>query len=153
MLFCRNAVSKRCRSQFKDNETYVDSPELFNAVEADDLFQQLVPVLLAARRLGEPQSPGVLKLVLHVEVGRVVENSDDLAVGARAIGGSLVLLVALGRNGNGVERDRLSGLGGDFGHVCGRCRRRVRVDVLVLRALEPWSDSASSDCLMCEYEG
>ena len=55
--------------------------------------------------------------MLDGKVVRVVEDGDDLAVGA--IGGGLLLLAALGRNGDGVERHRLGGLGGDFSHVCG----------------------------------
>lgn len=67
--------------------TYVDSPELLDAVEADDLLEQLVPVLLATRRLGEPQGPGVLESVLDVEVLRIVEDGDNLlAVAVRAVG-------------------------------------------------------------------
>lgn len=57
-----------------------------------------------------------MESVLDGEVVGVVEDGDDLAVGA--IGGSLLLLGALGRDGDGVERHRLSGLGGDFSHVC-----------------------------------
>ena len=62
--------------------TYVDTPELLDAVEADDLLQKLVPVLLAAWRLGEPERPGVLESVLDGEVVGVVEDGDDLAVGS-----------------------------------------------------------------------
>lgn len=102
--------------------TYVDTPELLNTVEADDLLQELVPVLLAARRLGEPEGPSVLKLVLDVEVGRVVEDTDDVERAGRAIGGGIFLVVTLGRDGDGVERDGLGGLGGDVGHVCGWMR-------------------------------
>ena len=57
-----------------------------------------------------------MESVLDGEVVGVIEDGDDLAVGA--IGGSLLLLGALGRDGDGVERHRLSGLGGDFSHVC-----------------------------------
>ena len=103
--------------------THVDTPELLNAVKADDLLQKLVPVLLAARRLGEPESPGVLKLVLDVEVGGVVKDGDDLA-GGGAIGGGFFLVLALGGDGDGVERDRLAGFGCDFGHVCSVRRTR-----------------------------
>jgi hypothetical protein len=102
--------------QHGSDRTYVDSPELLDAVEADDLLQELVPVLLAAWGLGEPESPGVLKSVLNGEVVGVVEDGDDLAAGA--IGGGLLLLGALGRDGDGVERHRLGGFGGDFSHVC-----------------------------------
>ena len=60
--------------------------------------------------------------MLDGEVVGVVEDGDDLAVGA--IGGGLLLLAALGRDGDGVEWHRLSGLRGDFSHVCDlrRCR-------------------------------
>ena len=77
--------------------THVDAPELLNTVEADDLLQQLVPVLLrgvlecawvlregvvkylSAWRLGEPESPGVSERVLDVEVLGVVEDGDNIA--------------------------------------------------------------------------
>lgn len=75
--------------------TYVDAPELLNAVEADDFLEQLVPVLLAARWLGEPQRPRVLQLVLDIEVRRVVEDCDDVA----AVG----TLLAIGRAIRGVS--------------------------------------------------
>jgi len=70
--------------------------------------------------------------VLDGEVVGVVENSDNLAVGA--IAGGLLLLGTFGRDGDGVERHRLGGLRGDFSHVCDlrgcrwvvlRCRRVV----------------------------
>lgn len=51
---------------------------------------------LAARRLGEPESPLVLKRVLDIEVGLVVEDGDGLAVRA----GLTTLLVAGGRDGD-----------------------------------------------------
>lgn len=87
--------------------TYVNTPEFFHAVEADDLLQQLVPILFATGRFGEPQRPGVLEGVLDVEVGRVVEDGDDWV----AIGG--VFGGAAGRDGDGVEVD------GGVGHVGG----------------------------------
>lgn len=64
--------------------TYVDAPKLLDAVKADDFLEQLVPVLLAARGLGEPESPRVLQLMLDVEVGWIVEDGHDLAI----VGGS-----------------------------------------------------------------
>ena len=113
--------------------TYVDAPELFDAVEADDLLQQLIPVLLAARWLGEPQRPGVLQSVLNVEVGGIVEHRDDLlgVVGAvgRAVGRAISCVghATVGRDGDGVEWTGVGGLlGGDFGHVGGEyCICRV----------------------------
>jgi hypothetical protein len=93
------------------DKTYVDSPELLNTVKADDLLQKLVPVLLSARRLGEPEGPFVLQLVLDVEVRRVIEDGDDLGF---VLG--LLLLAANGGDGNGVERH---GLRGGISHVCG----------------------------------
>ena len=60
----------------------------------------------------------MLQLVLDVEVGRVIEDGDNLAVGCGAIGSALLLVVAIGRDGDGVERHGLGGLRGDFGHVC-----------------------------------
>lgn len=103
--------------------THVDAPELLHAVESDDLLQQLAPVLLAARGLGEPQGPAVLQGVLNVEVGCVVEDGDDFAV-AVTVGGAIggVGDGALWRDWDGVERDWLGGqfgcqvVGGDFGH-------------------------------------
>jgi hypothetical protein len=95
--------------------TYVDAPELLNAVEADDLLEQLIPVLLAAGWLGEPQGPGVLQSVLNVEILRVVKDGHDLVtVRLGAIGG--VGDAAIGRDGDGVERDGLGRVGGDCGH-------------------------------------
>jgi hypothetical protein len=96
------------------DKTYVDSPELLNAVKADDLLQKLVPVLLSARRLGEPEGPCVLQLVLDVEVRRVIEDGDNLGL---VLG--FLLLAANGGDGNGVERHGLRGLRGGIGHVCG----------------------------------
>lgn len=92
-------------------QTHVDTPELLDAVEADDLLEQLVPVLLAARWLGEPEGPGVLQLVLNVEVGRVVENSHDLVV-ARwllAVGGAVGCVghAAVWGDGDRVKRHLL----------------------------------------------
>ena len=66
--------------------TYVNAPELLDAVEADDFLQKLVPVLLAARRLREPEGPRILKRVLNIEVRRVVEDGDDLLSIVRAVG-------------------------------------------------------------------
>lgn len=102
--------------------TYVDAPEFLNTVEADDLLEQLVPVLLAAWRLGEPQSPGVLKSVLDVEVLRVIEDGHDLlAIAIGTVGG--IREAAFGRDGNGIERHRLRRIGcairSDFCHVAG----------------------------------
>jgi hypothetical protein len=94
--------------------TYVDSPELLNAVEADDLLQELVPVLLSAGRLGEPEGPCVLQLVLDIEVRRVVKDGDNLGFIL-----CFLLLAADGGDGNGVERHGLGGLRGDISHVCG----------------------------------
>jgi hypothetical protein len=103
----KRSVRRNTATALSDG-TYVDSPELLHAVEGDDLLQELIPVLLAARRLGEPESPRVLKLVLDVEVGRVVEDSDNLAVGT--IGRSVLLVLALLGDGDGIERHRLSGV-------------------------------------------
>lgn len=102
--------------------TYVDAPEFLDTVEADDLLEQLVPVLLAAWGLGEPQSPGVLKSVLDVEVLRIVENGHDLvAIAIGTVGG--IREAAFGRDGNGIERHRLRRVGcairSDFCHVAG----------------------------------
>lgn len=47
---------------------------------------------LAAGRLSEPESPLVLKRVLHVEVILVVEDRDRLAIGL----GLAILLLAVG---------------------------------------------------------
>lgn len=92
-------------------KTYVDAPELLNAVKADDFLEQLIPVLLAALRLGEPECPGVLQLMLDIEVGRVVEDGHDLAVGgATATIGRAVRGIshgAVGGNGNGIQWNRL----------------------------------------------
>jgi hypothetical protein len=109
---------------------YVDAPELLDAVKANDLLQQLVPVLLlsvlgwawllrvmlvkylSTWRLGEPEGPGVGERVLDIEVLGVVEDSDNIA---RVGGGSGIRggITTLGRDGDGVERD--GGLS-DFGH-------------------------------------
>ena len=106
--------------------TYVDAPELLDALEADHLLEKLVPVLLAGWRLGEPESPGMLQFVLDVEVGRVVEDGDDLLAVLELVAAvGDVRHLAIGRDGNGVERDWLGGVldwswsaGGNFGHVC-----------------------------------
>ena len=59
---------------------------------------------LSAWRLGEPESPGVGKRVLDVEVLGVVEDSDNVArVRARSRVGSGI--TALRRDGDGIERD------------------------------------------------
>ena len=79
-----------------EGSTHVDAPELLDAVEADDLLQQLIPVLLAAWRLGEPESPCVLQLMLDVEVGRVIEYCND-SIAAGTVG-------AVGRIGNASLR-------------------------------------------------
>lgn len=109
MLFWRSgwlALARMERARGDGRRTHVDAPELFDTVKADDFLEQLIPVLLAARWLGEPQSPGVLQGVLHVEVLRVVEDGDNLLVVAiGAIGG--IGQAALGGDGNGVERHRL----------------------------------------------
>lgn len=114
-----------CGARNGKDETYVDAPELLNAVKADDLLEQLVPVLLAAWWLGEPEGPGVLKSVLDVEVGRVVEHGDDLVtVGALlAVGGAVgsVSHGAVRRDGDRVQRDLLVGC--DLGHIADGCRR------------------------------
>jgi len=96
-------------------KAYVDSPELLNTVKADDFLQELVPVLLSARRLGEPEGPCVLQLVLDVEVRRVVKDGDNLGLVLVRV----LLLAADGSDGNGVERHGLRGLRGDISHVCG----------------------------------
>jgi len=98
--------------------TYVDPPELLNAVKADDLLQELVPVLLSTWRLGEPEGPCVLQLVLDVEVRRVVEDSDNLGVGTLHVL-HVLLLTAVGGDWNGIERHGLGGLRGNISHVCG----------------------------------
>jgi len=63
--------------------------------------------------LGEPEGPGVSERVLDVEVLGVVEDGDDVArvgCGSRVRGG----ITALGRDGDGVERDgRLCDVGHD----------------------------------------
>lgn len=110
------------------SKTHVDAPELLNAVKTDDLLEQLVPVLLAAWRLREPERPDILQSVLNVEVGRVVEDGHDVvAVGQLlAIGGTIgrVGHGAVGRDRDLVEIDLLVRgrcwrwtVGGDFGHV------------------------------------
>lgn len=88
------------------NGTYVDAPKFLDTVKADDLFEQLVPVLLAAWRLGEPQSPSVLQLMLDIEVRRVIKDSHDLTVRTgsiicRAVGG--VCHCTVWRNGNRIK--------------------------------------------------
>jgi hypothetical protein len=85
--------------------TYVDSPELFDAVEADDFLEELVPILLAVWWLGEPQGPNMLQLMLHVEVGWIIEDRDDLVAIGGAVGG--IGHWAVGRDWNGVKRYRL----------------------------------------------
>jgi hypothetical protein len=103
-------------------KTYVDTPELLNGVKGDDLLQQLCPVVVAlfdksvlylsrsllgaylgTRRLGEPQSPLVLKGVLDVEVVLVVEDSDGLGAILDVVG----VLLAIGGDGNGGQVDLL----------------------------------------------
>lgn len=121
MLFCGHmSVSWMSLSLLlrAGGSTYVDTPELLDAVEADDLLEQLMPVLLAARRLGEPQRPLVLQLVLDIEVGRVVEDGDDGLLVVGAVGG--VGHGAARRDGDAVEGDGLRGaVGSDVGHVGG----------------------------------
>ena len=58
------------------------------------------------------ESPGVGKRVLDVEVVGVVEDGDDFARrGRRRVSGSIT---ALGRDGDGVERDGRVCDGGHF---------------------------------------
>lgn len=59
----------------------VAPPEFFYAVEGDDLFQQICPVLLWTRcagSLGEPQGPGVHERMFDVEVLGIVEYGQGL---------------------------------------------------------------------------
>lgn len=86
--------------------THVDPPELLHTVEGDDLFQQLVPVLLAAWWFGEPERPAVLQLMLDGKVLRVVKYAHDLVVLALGAVGS-ISHGAVGRDGDRVEWDRL----------------------------------------------
>lgn len=109
--------------------THVDAPELLDAVEADDLLEELVPVLLSTRWLGEPESPGMLQRVLDVEILRVVEDGHDLVTVGRLVAIDPVGLVgdaSLWRDWDGIERHwlRWVSVGGDFGHGCGYERRR-----------------------------
>ena len=113
MLFCEQKLVSYFKMGVSRDRTYVDSPELLNAVEADDLLQELVPVLLSAGRLGEPEGPCMLQLVLDVEVRGVIEDSDNLGI---VLVRGVLLLAANGGDGNGVERH---GLRGDISHVCG----------------------------------
>ena len=97
-------------------QTYVDAPKFLDTVEADDLLQQLRPVLLATWWLGEPQSPGVLKLMLDIEIRRIVKHGHDLLVIAKliiSVGGSVrrVGHRSIWRNWNGVKWHRFSRVG------------------------------------------
>ena len=68
----------------------------------------------------------MLQFVLDVEVGRVVEDGDDLLAICELVAAvGDVRHLAIGRDGNRVERDWLGGVwdwswsaGGNFGHVC-----------------------------------
>jgi len=44
MLFC--GCQHACAPKAEWMCTYIDTPELFNSVESDDLLEKLVPVLL-----------------------------------------------------------------------------------------------------------
>lgn len=97
-----------CPSSLPSRSTYVDTPEFFNRVEGDDLLKKLGPVVtlfssvrrrnvrhkqathLAARGLGEPQSPCVHERVLDVEVLGVVEDGADTTLFC-GVGRGLVL--------------------------------------------------------------
>lgn len=93
--------------------TYVDSPELLNAVEGDDFLQQFVPVLLSRWGLGEPEGPGVGKWVLDIEVVGIVEDGDDVAILSAA---ACAIYTTFRRDGDRVERDRRSRVLCDVGH-------------------------------------
>jgi hypothetical protein len=66
---------------------------------------------LAARGLGEPQRPLVLKRVLDIEVVLVVEDGDELLV---HVGGGNLVVVTIGRDGDRLEVDLVRHF------VCGR---------------------------------
>jgi hypothetical protein len=104
--------------------TYVNAPELLDTVEADDLLQELIPVLLAGRRLREPQGPSILQGVLDVEVCWVIEDGDDLLGVVCAVGSAVSIVGAIRGDGNGVKRDRIGGyiLRGRRSWTCGCCQ-------------------------------
>lgn len=112
LFYGKTAISKKSKPrQYYEDQTHVDTPELLNAVKADDLLEQLVPVLLATWWFGEPEGPGVLQLVLDVEIGWVVEDGHDLVV-ARwlvAVCGAVGCVghAAIWRDGDRVERNLL----------------------------------------------
>lgn len=66
---------------------------------------------LAARGLGEPQRPLVLKRVLDIEVVLVVEDGDELLV---HVGGGNLVVVTIRRDGDRLEIDLVRHF------VCGR---------------------------------
>jgi len=82
-----------------EDVSYVDAPELFYRVEGDDFLKEVVPVVVAfaAWRFCEPKSPCVGQRVLDVEIVRVVEDGDNVAVVALDVD-----VTGSGREGDGV---------------------------------------------------
>jgi hypothetical protein len=123
----------------RGRQTNIDTPEFLNRVEGDDLFQQVIPVLLSKGLalvfrevqaqtypptstgwLGEPECPLVHERMLDVEVVLVMKHGDLLILSS-----GLRVLVATGtlwRGGNSSQvnrcRDIDGGFGGDCSHGC-----------------------------------
>lgn len=102
---------------------YVDTPELLNRVEGDDLLQQIIPVVtlnlqsiqengevqaqtrLSTRWLGEPQSPLVHERMQDIKVVLIVEDGDLLILAPWRFW-LLVLIAAFWGDGDGGQVNR-----------------------------------------------
>lgn len=155
-MFC--ATSQRLFHRCRGGCTYIDTPKFLNGIKSDNLLEKIVPVValshalvdrghttlpgsgalyLAAWGLGEPQSPLVLKRMLHVEVILVVKDSDRCIV----ILGLASLLLPSGVDGDRRQVDLLV----HVGRLNSCVRHRVGSRVVLSLCIWRWREMNGRD--------